>query len=480
MKHFYLLERKYMLAAALGVMAVGCVSAADAVNVERFRANRAPKAPLRSEAAKIMRPSWERQYVNEYGEWTFMGEVQYEYDAKGNEIKSVLHEDNYVSTEISEYDEYGSRTLLVEMSGEGESARNSSKRTYEYDAVVHDYCIRRMGYDWSGSDWLPNYFCETNEITRNADGNITEILKSIPYSGGEDMVPAYHTVWGYDEASGEADSYAYYMNMTAATPTWKLYLDTEYRDIKWDRTDGQLTGELLYMLEGSNRLASATVYYQGEPDGYVFVTYPEDGSEGYLMLMTTNDPDEVGMSQEMKVSADADGGMTYVFTQTEYFDEETGEISTSPSYTLREEYAFDAKGNLTRDEIYEGVADEEPVLVSGQLIENTYDADGNLTEVLMRSFQYDDDTEEGEYVEELRIEYGDYVDAASAGICVAKRDVAALHMDGLTAVAEGCGIDVYSVDGSKVAGGEGAVSLKELPAGIYVVRAAGESLRVRR
>lgn len=173
------------------------------------------------------------------------------------------------------------------------------------------------------------------------------------------------------------------------------------------------------MIEGRNRLASATVYYDGEPDGYVFVTYPDDDGDGYLMLMTTNNPDEVGMSEELKVSINEDGVKTYVFTQSEYYDEESDEISSEPTYVMREEYAFDAAGNIVRNEMYEMLPDEELMLVSGQLFNNTYDADGNLIEVLMRSFQYDEDTDTGEYMDENRIEYGGYVDV-TVGMCVVK------------------------------------------------------------
>lgn len=71
------------------------------------------------------------------------------------------------------------------------------------------------------------------------------------------------------------------------------------------------------------------------------------------MLMTTNNPDEVGMSEELKVSINEDGVKTYVFTQSEYYDEESDEISSEPTYVMREEYAFDAAGNIVRNEMYE-------------------------------------------------------------------------------------------------------------------------------
>ena len=67
-----------------------------------------------------------------------------------------------------EYDEYGQRTLLQTFKGTGENMVNESKRTYVYDPIAHNFCIERMGYDWSGSQWQTNYFCETNEVTRNA------------------------------------------------------------------------------------------------------------------------------------------------------------------------------------------------------------------------------------------------------------------------------------------------------------------------
>ena len=435
-------------------------------------------APFREASAPVMRPSWERMFLYEDGDWTPMGKVTYTYDAEGREICSVLDEGAYVATCSTRYDEYGNRAETIQTVGSGEETINFARRTYEYDPVVHDYCVNRMGYDWGGDEWVPNYFCETNQVTRDEAGNITSIIKSLPYSATDKLVEAYKSVWGYDAATGQADTYAYYMNMTGSTPNWELYLDTEYRDIKWAQTNGQLTGELMDMIQGDNRFTQATVYYQDKPDGYVFIDYPEGQATGYKIRMTTNDPEEVGMTQALEEIIESGGEKRIIYTKTEYFDDETGEISSDFTYRMIEEVELDKYGNLVRDEIFEQYGGEEKELVAGQIVTNTYDEDSNLVTVVSKMYQYDEDTESGEYVEDMCIEYGDYINVAQSGVQGAIAGQGALCIKG--AVVSGDGrLEVYAIDGRRMAETIGSVDLSKLPKGVYIVRGAAGVVKVR-
>ena len=434
----------------------------NVADLRRSGVRRAPGA----EDAPLMRPKWEIYYYNDNG-WTQIGRCDYEYDSNGQPVSFVLDDEGDLSTTIMEYDEYGQRTLLQTFKGTGENMVNESKRTYVYDPIAHNFCIERMGYDWSGSQWQTNYFCETNEVTRNAAGNITEILKSLPYSTGK-MVPAYHSVWGYDDPAGEAVSFRYYMNMTGEETSWILYDNTAYSDIKWDRTDGQLTGDLLDMIEGANRFSSVTVYYEDQPDGYIFVSYPEGDEPGYKLVMTTNDPDEIGMSEVLEL-LDADV-YTLKYTASEYFDPETGEISAEPTYQFTNITASDSHGNIIYSENYETLAGEEPELVSGEKYELTYDDDGNLKESLLSVYYYDD----GEYFEQSRTVYGDYIDVKSGVDGVYAQS--GLLINGLEASADAL-IAVFSTDGRLVASADGRLDLSVLPCGMYIVRCGEESLK---
>ena len=80
--------------------------------------------------------------------------------------------------------------------------------------------------------------------------------------------------------------------------------------------------------------------------------------------MTTNDPDEIGMSEVLEL-LDADV-YTLKYTASEYFDPETGEISAEPTYQFTNITASDSHGNIIYSENYETLAGEEPELVSGE------------------------------------------------------------------------------------------------------------------
>ena len=373
------------------------------------------------------------------------------------------------------YDEFNQPLTKLETESEdGETWTNISKTTYAYDTKVHDFFTERMGYDWN-EDWVANYKCESNTITRNTDGNITEIVKALPLEG--ELLPAYKSVWKYG-ADGKANEYYYYG--MGENNEWALDDDLSYRDIKWEKTDGQMTifGDMLDLTEGANLMKSAVVYYGDEPDGHFLVEYL-GGLGGYIIKETTNDINEVGATIRMEI-LDANGSIR--FTNTEYFDEE-GNIFDEPVYIITEEATMDSHGNMvayTAKETVEGIEE----LANGQKFTYTYDANGNVTEAVAE--QYDYETEE--YYLSDRTVYGEYINVASSGIqCIqAVKDTAwTVRGDEVTATASGLnGLSVYNMQGVcvKRAAADTAsatVSLTELAAGIYIIRADGTGATYR-
>lgn len=415
--------------------------------------------------APVIRPAVEEQYIMA-DEWIFAASLRYEYDAAGRPVRIVTDDSGSVSTVEIAYNEYGNEASRLETTGEDQEP--VSKRSYAYDPVVHNYCIERMGYDWQGGQWIPNYYCERNEVNRDASGNVTEIVKTLPLGSGE-MVPAYRTVWGYG-ADGKAVSYSYYVNESGKDINWSLYDDVEYRDIAWDRTDGQLLGDLMDMVEGPNRFLSATAYYEGEKDGYVLVSYPAGDAEGFRISYTANDPDEIGMVQKLEMIEGELSGFSYSVEQ--YFDDETEELTSEPVYILENVYLKDKNGNPVSDFIYEQFAGEDKELVAGIRYENTYNDDGNLIEVIQSEYDYD----EGDYLPIIRTVYGEYFDVTSVTE-LAQVSGKLRILDGV-AYSEG-EIKVYTTEGILVASGDKEVSLRSLAKGLYVVSSGNNALKIK-
>lgn len=433
----------------------GCVGVSALAAGFRFKSIRKAPAEARKLAFKaeekqpLWRPVSDTEYLYQDGEWLPVASNEYEYDSRGNAVKAITDEGGELSQTVTEYDEFGKPLSIVayfDENGDGEWV-NYSKRTYTYDPLVHDFYTERMGYDWNGNDWVRNYYCELNTVTRNADGNITEIEKSLPM--GDDFIPAYKAMWNYDESTGRANEFYYYANNAGtALPKWTLYDNLSYKNVVWENTNGQMTTDSFTdLVSGDNRVASADVYYEDEMDGHYFVTYNPDCPEDYSARATYADPAVVGATI---VREQVDDNGSYTLTKSEYFDEE-GEPTSEPTYTLLEEVTYDDHGNIILDEMFETM-DGFTEQVDGVKVGYTYDNDGNVKEMVINIYDYEGE----EYVPDSKTVYGEYVDA-SAGI----DNVAVDSVQG--------GLTVFNLQGMLVKRCATAEGLKSLPAGIYII-----------
>jgi len=332
------------------------------------------------------------------GEWVELGTVSFTYDGRGNAILELVEGEDGSTKSEKTYDDYNQvLTSLQSYSEDGTEWENESKSTYQYDPVLHSYYIVRMGYDWTNGAWVENFRCETNEVTRNAGGNITTIIKSLPL--GDTMLPGYKLVWDYDNNATEATGMTYYTCPTGDGTTWEVYNDLEYRNIKWAATDGQMTeADMLSYVEGNNRLASCEVYYDSELDGHIIASY--DGNGGYTLQETYPDPSQVGVST-VKTMTDNNG--SYTVTITEYFDED-GNYKPKPQSIIRIVSEFNDHGDVVKDELYEVASDGYEELAEGYAYEYTYDSNGNTTEQVTKIYDYDED----QYFADTKICYGEY------------------------------------------------------------------------
>lgn len=460
----------------------GAICLPAAADGMRFKtaAGKKKASRLRKEApAPIWRPVSQTEYMYDGNDWMMLGRVEFTYDKRGNSIEESVDVDGYMSKTVYTYDEYDQvlTRLETESSDGGETWENVSRREYEYDSRVHDFFTSRMSYAWNDGKWETDFRCETNTITRNTNGNITEIVKSLPL--GTEMKPAYRSLWTYDQATGKAVEYVYYEASGEGDDPWVISDDTFYKNIEWEKTDGQMTidGDLLDLCEGDNLIKSAVVYYRGEADGHYLVSYSDSDLFGCVIKETTNDINTVGRITQLE-TLDANGSVR--LTTTEYFDED-GNIGTEPTYISIQEAIADSHRNYVSQTLTE-VTDGVEELVEGETYAYTYDTAGNPTEVVVSFYDYDSE----EYIPDQRIVYGEYIDVTS-GICPValtagewniQGDKVAVTADELT------GISIYSTQGVKVASATGrgtsAIDISALPTGIYLVRADGTSLPARR
>lgn len=395
MKKFYVLS----LCSLLCVSA----SAADA----RFKSKKG--APLQrvlkveKAAAPVWRPASQSEFLFIEGEWMLMSETRFTYDANGNAIRQDIEDEDGLFCIESQFDSYGKPVSILQSADYGDGFENESKRTYKYDEILHDFYVERLGYDWNGEEWEENYYCETNKIVRNDAGSITSVEKALPYMG--DMIPAYKAVWTYGDDATKAVEFAYFSNYNfIGAPDWQLYNETSYRNIEWEATDGQIVAtSMAELVSGANKIKSAEVYYDGELDGHVFVSYSAENPADYVYKETYADPTVVGYSVSRE-TIDANGSFREI--TSEYFDEE-GEPSDEPTYQIIREVVCDDHGNAVSEELFEAF-EGMTELVDGAKIDYVYDKNGNPIEVTTSIYNYDDD----EYVYDSRIVYDSYADVS--------------------------------------------------------------------
>lgn len=446
MKKFYI----------LGACCAVCLSAnAAGHRFKSVRGQKGMKKTFRTEAAApVWRPVSQTDYMHDGEDWMPMGEISFKYDQRGNCTEELVDEEGWLSKTATTYDDFNlPLTILQTESEDGETWENSGKLTYVYDPKIHDFFTERTGYYWTDGEWVKNYRCEANTITRNNDDNIIEVVKSLPM--GESLMPAYKSIWNYG-TDGKANEYLYYVTMDGND--WELNDNLSYKDIVWEKTDGQLTifGDLLELTEGENLIKSATVYYNDEPDGHYIVEY-SDGLPGFFIKETTNDINEIGRTTRME-TLDANG--SFRFTTTEYFDEE-GTILAEPTYIAVDEALMDEHGNLalvSQKETYEGVEE----LVASTKYNYTYDGNGNIKEVSNEEYDYETQT----YFPMERTVFGEYVNVA-AGTGVESIE------------AESETVDVYTANGIVIARNLDKQAVKSLPAGLYILRSGSKSTKIR-
>lgn len=437
----------------------------------RFKAHSRPESVFKELAAesKVMRPESSQEYIYDFGEWALISSTQYAYDRQGNAIEQTADEDGELFKVLSKFSEYNRPTEILGQIDEGSGWENSTLRTYEYDAVLHDYCIKRMGYDWEDG-WVENAFCEQNIIARDEAGNITGITKLLPM--GNLFIPAYKSEWKY--TSGAATEFAYYANYGGmGMPSWQLYDGTSYKNIRWASCNGQMTGSSFYeFVSGPNKVEYADVYYNDEIDGHFLVTYTETG---YSLRETFSDIEKVGKKVDY-TTTDDNGG--FKKTTYEYFDSE-GNYSSEPTYIMEQTVVVDEHGNPTEETIYETM-DGLRELVQGYRAEYSYDSDGNVEE--STSYYYDYDSKQ--YVPDSKMVYGAYHDVSTGVEEISASTVAWNRTAEMISVSGSgvCGLRIYDMQGRSLlhsAGNPASLSLSGLPSGVYIARADGTGAILR-
>lgn len=243
-------------------------------------------------------------------------------------------------------EEYFSYDYNFETGEQTEEMVLGSVYTYEYDSVVKDYVILETGKS-TWSDWKPTSY--GTEITRNAEGNVTNVRYYRVDQDGEKSYDSEQLVVKYG-ADGKACE-VYFMDDAPWLGEVEYY--DHLTDIVWENTDGQIldiefddyNSESFF---GANRLKSAIAVNEYYAPAQLNVTY--DG-ESFVAKMMIGDVTVYDF--EYKV-LDAYGSFTCNEYEVEFDSNDDDEYFIEYSKMKLRGETYDSYGLLT-EEIDEGV-----------------------------------------------------------------------------------------------------------------------------
>lgn len=230
------------------------------------------RAPSASEASADMLPGKILMSTWNSGSWSQPTTILRSYNPDGtvsHETETMVGSDVTVHRDYT-YNEDGLPVSVEENESHGDAlVLIPVKRTmYVYDAVVKDFCVSEVTEDYVNGQWIAGD-SEIHTVTRNADGNVTEVVYT------EDGVndTSLRIAYGQDGKASKISYYDYSDN------EWEL--NTVIRDIVWHETDGQFMEPENFFMTGRNRISKCLVEVsdgEGDDRFTLDMEYAADGS----------------------------------------------------------------------------------------------------------------------------------------------------------------------------------------------------------
>ncbi len=349
--------------------------------------------------------------------WELADSHKLTYDAAGRVLtdETTSYEDGEIigyTREVRTYTDgfpnYATRT--VSSSEDGSQWNNNQKVERTFDPRLTDVVTANRDYQWYDEQWQLMGNNYNREITRDANGNITNVTIAVLFQGVYDPTMKLDIEYGAD---GKAET----IRETTLTydgtgnPVWEegAYLT----DIVWDRTDGQIY-DIESLFIGENRIKSCRVRVDGDIMGDLTADYSGNGDSYHVTVVAT---DDTGERLDALIDYVDYGNGFNSFTRTTY----SGGDETI-NHTTEVGELYDHFGLLTHS-IYK--EDDETISQTQGIV--TYEEEHGCPD----TYELQElDPESMEFVPATRIEYSDYVDVAGVeGIAADSADAPAEYYD---------------------------------------------------
>lgn len=410
------MKQLLLLASALAFAITAEAAAPASFSPRKFHATRAGKitadhrAAQHSPEATLWRAGTENTSDWTGDEWEQVSVITRTFDNDGRTLTELTAPaegnmwDGY-SRETNTYNADGMLTSrLTEYSEDGLTWENSESLERAYDPIVKSLIVFNKPGFWTGSDWSYNSNYYRRVVTRDNNGNITEVAVEVMYENQFDATQRFTVKYGADGRATEVSE-----SILSTSDGFKFYwVDGDrYTDLVWERTNGQITS-FSDLTSVDNRIKTANYWSDGELIGPVKAEYPDDKGSYRLTL----DLSDMGMvSVEDCAILDDNGSADLTLTTTV----STGDPDEDGVMISTERYHYDDYGLDTLIYSSESTDGEEEIYVwiKGEIV---YDqAYGYPLEYTVSTL------EEDEWFPLVHCTYADYVNVA-AGIGSAVTD----------------------------------------------------------
>ncbi len=409
-------------------------------------------------AAGIWRPAGVTEYEcpfwdeGEDTDWTELSTTTFTYDERGNITKeNTSHYTGMYTVATYTYDDLN-RILTSETTDyENGAVSSATRKEYAWDTIVPDFCTSLMVYNYYDGNWYMTSDSETTSITRDAAGNVTEVITSRCNDYTDEMIPYRQLIWTYDTEGKAIALKAYNLNVD----TGPYELDRTINDITWKNTNGQLlSSELEDYLEGENRISAANA--KESTDSYNLVAEYDTHKQGeyFATVITKGSTLESTVS---KVYTDDCGSYEKIISVISEYTDDNGNQCKDLIVQDRNIVTRNKSGKIideTNDR-YEAIFSSGTL--SGTKTVNQYDDDGNLAEsVIYNYIAYGlPDETEIHLIPRQRFVYGPYNDVTNS--------ISTIKISDTYPAA------VFNTQGIAVKAINSESELNSLPAGFYIV-----------
>ncbi len=374
----------------------------------RVRQHDAAEIIFRSLTDKVFIPSLDGEG------WELADSHKLTYDAAGRVLtdETTSYEEGEImgyTREVRTYTDgfpyYATRT--VSSSEDGTEWENSQKVERTFDSRLTNVVTANRDYQWFNEEWTLMGNNYNREITRDANGNITNVTIAVLFQGAYDPTMKLDIEYGED---GKAKT----IRESALTYDFNAWQEGAYlTDIVWDRTDGQIY-DIESLFIGENRIKSCRVRVDGDIMGDLTVDY-SGNLNSYQVTVTA--ADDSGERLDALIDYVDYGNGFNTFTRTTY----SGGDETI-NHTTEVGELYDHFGLLTHS-IYK--ENDETISQTQGIV--TYEEEHGCPD----TYEVQElDPESGEFVPATRIEYSDYVDVAGVeGIAADSADAPAEYYD---------------------------------------------------